>query len=95
MTAHFKSDKGAQYHRILQSRLSTDNKKEFFYSLMNDTAVKQSIILTMDLISAQETRKQNNVILNEIGQELLDEIKNYGNSKLISIHNNKFEIIKN
>jgi len=62
---------------------------------MNDTAVKQSIILTMDLISAQETRKQNNVILNEIGQELLDEIKNYGNSKLISIHNNKFEIIKN
>jgi DNA sulfur modification protein DndD len=77
------------------SRLSPDNKKEFFNSLLNDPALKQSIVLTMDLISAQETKTQNRVIINKIGQELLEEVKEYPDTRIMSIYNDKFGTIKN
>ena len=76
------------------SRLSTDNKKEFFTSLLNDPSLKQSIILTMDLISAQESKKQNKVVLNKIGQEILNEINNYRGASMMTIYNDKFDFIK-
>jgi len=76
------------------SRLSPDNKKEFFNSLLIDPALKQTIVLTMDLISAQETKNQNRVVINKIGQEILDEVKKYPETRIISIYNDKFETIK-
>jgi hypothetical protein len=76
------------------SRLSPDNKKEFFNSLLIDPALKQTIVLTMDLISAQETKNENRVVINKIGQEILDEVKKYPETRIISIYNDKFETIK-
>lgn len=77
------------------SRLSPDNSKEFFKALLNDSALKQSIILTMDLFSSEESKKQNKAVLSDIGKEILKEIKSFDGTRMIIIYDNKFEYLKN
>ena len=77
------------------SRLSTDNKTEFFLSLLNDSSLKQSIILTMDLVSALETQKQNKIVLNSIGKKVLSELEKHDDARMMTIYNNSFEHLKN
>lgn len=73
------------------SRLSTDNKKEFFMTLLKDSknpdsSVKQSIIMTMDLVSAEDSI--NELKLNDLGKKVLSELKNEKSSSMITVHNN-------
>jgi hypothetical protein len=73
------------------SRLSSDNKKEFFMTLLKDSknpdsSVKQSIIMTMDLVSAEDSI--NKLQLNDLGEKVLSEIKNEKTSSMITVHNN-------
>lgn len=80
------------------SRLSEDNKKEFFMTLLKDfkdseSSIKQSIIMTMDLVSAKKSKKS--LILNNLGEQILSEIKNEDETSFISIFNNKIDYIKN
>lgn len=78
------------------SRLSTDNKKEFFMTLLRDSknpesSVKQSIIMTMDLVSAEDS--VNELKLNDLGEKVLSELKNEKSSSMITVYNNLINTI--
>lgn len=80
------------------SRLSEDNKKEFFMTLLKDSkdsesVIKQSIIMTMDLVSAEKSKES--LVLNNLGEQILNELKNEVDTSFISIFKNKIDYIKN
>lgn len=79
------------------SRLSEDNKKEFFMTLLEDSkdsesSIKQSIIMTMDLVSAKKSKES--FVLNNLGEQILSELKNEVETSFISIFKNKIDYIK-
>lgn len=79
------------------SRLSEDNKKEFFMTLLKDSkdsesVIKQSIIMTMDLVSAKKSK--DSLVLNNLGEQIFSELKNEVDTSFISIFKNKIDYIK-
>jgi DNA sulfur modification protein DndD len=80
------------------SRLSSDNKKEFFINLLEDSinpnsAVKQSIVMSMDLVASEKSKKEKKLILNNLGKELLEKIEREKSSSFLAIYNNKVEYL--
>ena len=63
------------------SALSPEAKKDFFVTLLNDNALKQCIILSMDL---WDSKKDG---INQLGKEIQRELQKKGSNKMMTIIN--------
>jgi len=63
------------------SALSPEAKKDFFVTLLNDEALKQCIIMSMDLWDSKSNK------INQLGKEIQDVLMNRGSNRMMTIVN--------